>query len=194
MTIFGRDYAAARKSLFERKPFQTAFQKAYDGHIVLADVKMSVYFGSISVKPNDEADYRLRPSALNFRLKANVRVAEWDQYSSASEADKQSWDRRACQSYHHEMGHILVAAQVIEEFNQAWLDLRAPTKEDMLDKRNALMETMNAAIKARQSEYHDEIETMGRELSYSRPYMELPFSWLSDSWLAADTSRDDLTP
>lgn len=180
ISINGHNYEAAHKSLLTRQPFQTAYEKAYDDHIVLADVRITVGTGSVSVKPHGEADFRIRPSSLNFRLKANVRLAEWYQYGSASEADKRAWDRRSCQSYHHEMGHILVAAQVIEEFHQSWLDLRAPTKAAFAEKRDALTEQMGDAIMARQDAYHAEIETMGRALSYSRPYMELPFSWLVD--------------
>ncbi len=177
VNVDGLTYLAARKDLNTRRPLQTAFAREFDTHIVLADVNLTIGIGSVRGK--SVYGHKIRPQSLNLKLKAKVRVAVWSGYDTASEADQTLWDRRLCESYHHEFGHILVAAQVLEESQDQWLAIRGRTPEEFTEAKDNFLARLGESILARQDAYHDGIKTMGKVISHSRPYLDLPFSWLS---------------
>lgn len=181
ISVMGRNFEEAYRDLMTRRPLQDRIDRNTSNRVVLADVR---YMPAISggLRKNKAQDlYMGNPNTLILKVSARVRVAEWSAYAIASEADQNLWDRFQCESYHHELGHILVAAQILEEAEADFLAVEATNFDDFIAQRKALFDDLFERIKTRQQDYHDEIELMGPELSDSRPYMELPFTWLVDN-------------
>lgn len=183
--VNGLNFDSAYADLAMRKPLQDRLARRVESHVVLADVRTMVGSSFLMKKTTDEitdiTTYRIRPQSLRLSLKANVRVADWADYALADGPSQKRWDRHQCTSYHHELGHILVAAQVLEESQTEWLDLQAPTKEDFSLLHDELMTDIQKRIQARQEAYHAALEEMGPAIGRSRPYMELKFDWLKQS-------------
>jgi len=189
MPVQGVSYSDAIADLFKRKPLQDSIARKTSKFVVLADVKSRIGMSGRPYKLEDGSGYGLKPKTIRPSLNAKVRVADWPGYAAASVSDQQKWDGHLCENSHHELGHILVAAQILEEAEPEMLGLRGATPEELSQEISNLLSEIGKRINARQEAYHDEIKSMGRALSDSRPYLELPFPWL-----ATDNPREDLTP
>ena len=183
LPVFGATYAAAYRDLVRRRPFQDRISRKASGHIVLADVVNLLGIRPAYKKTKSDHDdteiYSINPQRLILELNARVRVAQWTEYDGASPEERRLWERHACTSYHHELGHILVAAQILEEASAEFLDLQAPSKEELETHIKALFKTVNEQIKQRQIAYHDALDEFGPSIGRARPYMEIPFPWLT---------------
>lgn len=176
--VSGARYADAIKDLNSRRPFQDSISRKTSGYTVLADVRYQVGISASSYKLKDGSGYALKPNRIRPSVVAKVRVANWPGYENAAADDRRKWDGHLCESYHHELGHILVAAQIWEEAEPELLTLRGTSSEDVSQKLDVLLDDVGQRIEARQEQYHDEIDAMGHALSRSLPYLDLPFSWL----------------
>ena len=175
--IFGDTYDLAYADLKKRKPLQDSLSRKTDNHIVLADVKSLRGTGFKIGVSEDESRYFVKPGSLTFTVSSKIRVADWRGYEAADAASQAAWDRHQCRSYHHELGHILVTAQVLEDSRDELERLSAQSAEALKGKQDDLLKTMGERIKARQAAYHEFLETSpGGKLS--RPYMELALPWL----------------
>ena len=177
--VRGDTFAAAYQDLLQRKPLQDSIARKASGRFVLADVRILLGASIRSSKMEDGSGYHIAPDDVSLRLSAKVRAANWAGYAGASDADRRAWDLHICQNYHHELGHILVAAQVMEASVPEWLALRGATAEDVTAAQQALMRQIVDRLVAAQTAYHDEIEEMGEAVADARPYLDLPFSWLA---------------
>jgi len=177
--VHGLRYSDAIADLHARRPLQDAISRKTSPGTVLADVKSLFGMRAIPYELEDGTGFALKPKSLWPKVTAKVRVADWQGYAGASPLDQRKWEGHSCESYHHELGHILVTAQILEAAEKEFLAMRAPTKEEINQSVKDFLVELSERIETRQQDYHDEIEAMGRSLSYSRPYMELPFSWLN---------------
>ena len=177
--VDGETYYDAYDAVIKQKPLQDRIARKIESKVVLADVRTSIGSEFRPMKTEDGAAYIIRPQSLRLTLTAKVRVTDWRQYEVADARNQALWDKYLCVSYHHELGHILVTAQILEESEAEWLALKADTVEALGTKHQALMDEVGTRIEGRQQAYHDALDEMGPALGRSKPYMELPFSWLS---------------
>lgn len=176
--VQGRNFAEAFDNVFKQRPLQNQLERITEKYVVLADVRSM--FGLVTpIRQNaDTSEYYFVPNRLFLTVSSRIRIVEWDGYDQATPEDQILWDRFQCQSYHHELGHILISAQIFEESEPEWMMLRAQTKDELLDKREALFEEVSDRAAARQKIYHQTLDAWGPEMAKSKPYLELPFPWL----------------
>lgn len=177
--VEGETFSDAFTNLITNRPLQDRVARSATGNAVLADVQVFKSIRYHPVKMSDGVTYAIKPDSLSLRLSPKLRVVAWTGYAQAEDADRQLWDRHLCENYHHELGHILVAAQLIEEAEDDLLALRAESIAELQELQRELFSGVSQQIRDRQDVYHEEIDEMGLEVSHSRPYLELPFSWLS---------------
>jgi len=183
--VEGETFSEAYSNLVTDRPLQDRVQRKATGSAMLASVQVFTSIRYRPVKDPDDGAYAIEPKSLSLRLNPKLRVADWAGFGQANEADRQLWDKLLCENYHHELGHILVAAQLTEEIEGELLALRAETVSDLQSLQGEVFSLVSERIRDRQTVYHEEIASMGPDVSHSRPYLELPFSWLS-----ADSNLD----
>lgn len=176
--VSGSSYIEAYRDLFDKRPLQDSISRKADNHVVLADVKNRLALSYYPKKNDETGRYQIKADSLTLILTAKVRVTEWTEYSMASIEDQKKWDRLLCQSYHHELGHILVAAQILEEAEADLLNLNAESLEALQLEQKNLFDTIGQRNIDLQNDYHDALDMMGKSLGRSKPYLELPFAWL----------------
>lgn len=179
--VDGDTFLDAYSKVFDKRPLEDSISRRVNSHVTLADINYRPGFNLRFKKHNDPESYEVRLSSLVLTLNSKIRVIAWRQYDTASTEDQLKWDKFACQSYHHELGHLLVAAQVYEDTQDRWSELSASTHEDINAQTDRLFSEIVEAIKDRQAKYHDEIDEMGPALASSRPYLDLPFTWLGQT-------------
>lgn len=176
--VVGADYAAALENLYENRPLQDSISRKVSGSVVLADVTTSYGLSFRAIQTPDKTAYMLKPDNFTLIMRSKVRAADWTGYDQASANSQRAWNRHQCVSYHHELGHILVALQLLEDSQTEWFNLRAPSAEVLKEKQTALYAVLVQKISKRQDLYHEALKDMGDALGESRPYLELPFDWL----------------
>ena len=180
VTVSGDTYSQVYLDILKRKPLQDRLARKLESGTVLADVKTTMGVSFRPVKTDDGAAYMIAPQSLTMKLISKVRVTDWAEYNLADQYNQNAWDKHLCTSYHHELGHILVAAQVLEESETEWLALRVETLEALNEKHQSFVDEISERVRERQQAYHDALDEMGAKLGRSRPYMELPFPWLKN--------------
>ena len=175
-SVMGADFQSARANLYREAPFGLRGRHGPGQGVVLAQVE-SEYHGEVSVTGSAMGFAGERGSS-ELRITPVVHLADWDGYDAASEADQALWDKSVCSQSHHELGHILVAAQVMAEAEGALTEVASPTQTGISLAIRTQLEDMMSRIKRRQDRYHAEIDAMGWQFADSRPYVDLPFSWL----------------
>lgn len=178
MPFSGKDFDEAYKNLSSYSPLQDRIAHKVSDHAVLADVtqRFRRYY---RLRPGPvEGTYIVHPNNLMFSILAKVRIADWTGYGAADARSQKLWDQHQCTSYHHELGHILVSAQLLEEALGEVLNLPPSPKEELFEKVDGIFNKTYDMIVERQQDYHDALADMGHVLGRSRPYMELPFDWL----------------
>ena len=178
--LSGATFAEAQADLRERAPFDLRGNHvgAAQG-VVLAQVE-SAYNGEVSLY-GDATGFGAVEGGAELLIQPTVHLASWDGYAQASAPDRDRWDRALCEQAHHELGHILVAAQVMTEAEPELAGLTSATREGIALAMRTKLEDMMSAIRRRQERYHAEIKVIGERAADSRPYLEQPFSWLSGS-------------
>ena len=178
LPVRGKTFDEAYKDLMVKRPLQDRVSRKVANEVVLANVTMKYRLGLRFTKTDDGLLYKIKPGTFSIFQTAKVKVIDWADYHQADLVSREKWDKLTCESYHHELGHVLVAAQILAESEAAWLDLRAEDQKAMSEKTDELFEQILERVRNRQKRYHEEIELMGPEVADARPYLELSFSWL----------------
>ena len=174
--LFGATFADTQADLRARAPLDLRGDHVARRGVVLAQVR-SEYNGELSLY-GDGAGFGVSDGGAELLIQPTVYLASWDGYAAASPEDRARWDRALCEQSHHELGHILLAAQVMAEAEPGLSAIRSDTREGISQEVRDGLNGMMAAIRERQALYHGEIVAMGERVADSRPYLEQPFSWL----------------
>ena len=175
-TVTGDGFAAAQSDLFDRAPFGLRGRHGPGVGVVLAQVE-SIYNGEVSVT-GSPLGFAAEAGSAELHIAPVVHLADWSGYAFASPEDQALWDKALCSQAHHELGHILVAAQVMTEAEASLTQVANPTQTGISLAIRTALESMMSDIRQRQDLYHAEIKLLGWQVADSRPYVELPFSWL----------------
>lgn len=147
---------------------------------------MSMSVWPMPVSGDADAPVKANPDRTTIRLNPRIELIRWVGYDDAPSADRKLWDRARCEHIHHEIGHLLVTAQVIEEELPTLFTLRADDDDDLSIKRSDWFDAMSDKSSERQEQYHELIAEMGPEIADSAPYLELDFPWLNNGSAAKD--------
>ncbi len=176
--VQGKDYAEAYKNLVTQKPLQDDVSGRAGGEVVFALVE-SRYMLDLDYSHDPELSlFQLKKGGYTVNMNSKVKVIEWDGYKTADDASRRKWDKMTCESYHHELGHVLIGAQIFAEAEPLWMDLRGADEGMISWRTDDLFDRIMKSVRERQKKYHEEIDVMGRAVADSRPYVKLPFSWL----------------
>lgn len=176
--VQGRSFEEAYKNLVEQNPLQENVSDWSGNNVVFAIVASRYALDLDYEHDNDLNLFQLKPGSYKINMNSKVKIVNWAGYETADEESRRKWDKMTCESYHHELGHVLIGAQLFAQAEPMWMDLRGEGEAVISQKTDALFETIMNRVRDRQEKYHDEIETMGPAMSDSRPYTELPFTWL----------------
>jgi predicted secreted Zn-dependent protease len=176
--ILGATYAEAQSNLYRRTPEMLTERGGHPwGDDALLAMVVNRYHGEVNVT-GSLLGYRGEPGSAELEIAPVLHLARWNDYAAADPVDQTLWDRAFCSHAHHELGHILVAAQIMTQAETDLTRVSDPTQAGISRAIRAALETMMEDIKSRQDLYHIEIDRIGRDVADSRPYVELPFSWL----------------
>lgn len=177
VSIPGENFVQAHRNLVTQKPLQKDFS-GRSNEVVFALVQSSYQLDLDFTHDDDLSLFQLRPGGYNVVMNSKISVIDWAGYDAADDASRRQWDKMTCESYHHELGHILIGAQLFAEAESLWVDLRGEDQPRIQSLTDELFDMTMQQVRQRQRRYHEQITTMGEELSYSKPYLELPFTWL----------------
>lgn len=177
--IYGTSFNDAMVDLDKRKPLQVSETEFQTEGLVMASVKISKSYSYLPHVRRGQRYLSIKPGSMIIELEAEVRSVTWDGYETASATDKALWDKFQCRSYHHELGHILIDAQLFEETIYDWSRVRGQDLDDMAISARHVFDDIAYRISERHDDYHKAISDMGFELADSRPYLDLPFAWLN---------------
>lgn len=181
--VTGSDFKTAYRNLFKQKPLQDSLARRVEEYTTLAEVNM-LFTSSMYIESTlDGSPVTVDPEDITLTINAKIRIADWIEYEQAQPASQQAWDRHKCVSYHHEFGHILIAAQMFEDTQDEWSKLEASSIEAFDQTQKDFFSKLTTQINKRQDNYHDMLQDMGPALGESRPYLELPFPWLEGTVL-----------
>lgn len=127
---------------------------------------------------SDGGEYRIRPSSLNVVLTPTVTLPEWTNYVTARPADKAVWDRAACSTIHREMGHALVAMQILMEEAPSYLELSSSTRAGLDRQITRNDRRIATLIAGRQDAFHRFIAATGPRGKMHTPYFEFGLPWV----------------
>ena len=178
VSVSGDTFSQAYRNLVEQKPLQNDGAFHHENVVVFAAVETGYQLDLDFTTTEDQSLFQLKPDGYNIIMNARFRVIDWSGYKKADAASRAKWDKMTCESYHHELGHVLIGAQIFSEAEPEWTSLRGRNEEDVRKRTDTLFDYIMSRVRARQQKYHLEQETMGRALADSRPYIDLPFSWL----------------
>lgn len=176
--VQGTNFQEAYKNLVEQKPLQDNVSGRGENDVVFALVESRYALDLDYEHDNDLNLFQLKSGGYTVNMNSKVKIVKWAGYETADEESRRKWDKMSCENYHHELGHVLIGAQIFAEAEPMWMDLRGAGQEVISRKTDTLFETIMNRVRERQKNYHDEIKTMGPAMSDSRPYTELPFTWL----------------
>ena len=174
--LAGATFQEALTDLRERAPLDLRSGDGPLTGVVLARVD-NEYNGELSLY-GDANGFGANAGGAELLIQPTVYLASWAGYANASDSDRTLWDRALCEQAHHELGHILLAAQVMAEAEPGLSAITSTTRAGISQAARDALNAMMAHIRARQELYHTEIKSMGESFADSRPYLELPFSWL----------------
>jgi hypothetical protein len=206
--VYGPTFADAALDVLTRRPLQMTGSNAWDRNVRLASIRPGM---GMSHRPKatvikgkrrgwgkgrepDQTTYSISPNSFRVRFNPRISILNWADYDQASPEDQARWDRLICGHIHHEIGHLLVAAQLVEEHIPDLLPLSSDDKDELSELTSVWFKTLGEAIAARQDAYHDEIARMGPVIAESRPYLELDFPWLTAQENDLGMTEETLSP
>ncbi len=193
--VSGRRYKDAQNDIFDRQPLRTLREAK-------ADYSPDIY------NPVDESDHNeglrsaivgdiFSPTTLTygisgardrFRIRINqtvltsafiVTLPRWENYDTASAADKAKWDDFFCNAAHHELGHLRIRLDMTAETLEGYANLPpAYSFDEMKAYVIDYQKDIDARIDERQAVYHIYNGGGSRRGMIELPYAELPFPWL----------------
>ncbi len=177
VAVKGDTFSQAYRNLIAQRPLQDNVEQNVN-QVVFASVETGYELDLDFTHNKDLSLFQIKPNGYNIVMNARFSVIDWTGYARADAVSRAKWDKMTCESYHHELGHVLIGAQLFAEAEPDWIALSGRDQADVRTRTDALFDYVMRRVRARQQKYHQEIQTMGSTLSDSRPYTELPFTWL----------------
>lgn len=177
VSVEGATFSQAYRHLIAQRPLQDKIEQNVS-QVVFASVETGYELDLDFTQNADQSLFQIKPNGYNIVMTARFSVIDWTGYNRADAASRAKWDKMTCESYHHELGHVLIGAQLFAEAEPDWIAMRGRDEADVRKRTDVLFDFIMRRVRARQQKYHQEIQAMGSTLADSRPYLELPFTWL----------------
>ena len=178
VSVQGASFEEAYRNLVAQKPLQDSADYRGKGVVVFAAVETNYQLDLDFIQNEDLTWFAIKPGGYNVVMQSSFNVIDWTGYNQADAASRAKWDKLTCESYHHELGHVLIGAQLFAEAEPLWVKLKGADEKSVQSQTDAIFDLTMQRVRNRQIDYHREIDFFGRDLADSRPYLELPFSWL----------------
>ncbi len=178
VSVQGDSFTEAYRNLVQQRPLQDSEDYRGASVVIFAAVETGYQLDLDFTQNEDLTWFAIKPGGYNVNMDSRFSIIDWQGYDQADAASRAKWDKLTCESYHHELGHVLIGAQIFAEAEPLWEKLRGADEKSVQSQTDAIFNLTMQRVRNRQIDYHREIDFFGRELADSRPYLELPFSWL----------------